>query len=224
MIGLNPTSASTLPDTQPPTAPTNLAATAVGSSQVNLTWTTSTDNVGVAGNTTFRNGLQITTTTALSYTDISLTASTTYTYAVSAFDGAGNSSAQSAPVSVKTQALSAAVPTLVQHVASGMDNHFLTTLTVSLPNPAGAGNALILGVRFNGAGSIALVSDNEGDSWLAGPTVLNSTSGTFVSTRMSIYYALNVLPATQSIIVRFNDQGVGLRYRLWFAQKSPKRS
>jgi len=33
-------------DTTPPTAPSNLAATAPSSSQVNLTWTASTDNVG----------------------------------------------------------------------------------------------------------------------------------------------------------------------------------
>ena len=37
------------PDTPPPTAPTNLSATAASSSQINLSWTASTDNVGVTG-------------------------------------------------------------------------------------------------------------------------------------------------------------------------------
>src|SRR2546427_91151 len=36
-------------DTTPPTAPTRLAATPVGTSQINLSWTASTDNVGVTG-------------------------------------------------------------------------------------------------------------------------------------------------------------------------------
>src|SRR2546430_17320649 len=36
-------------DTQAPTAPSNLTATAVSGSQINLSWTASTDNVGVTG-------------------------------------------------------------------------------------------------------------------------------------------------------------------------------
>ena len=42
-------------DITPPTAPTNLVANAVAPSQVNLTWTASTDNVGVVGYQVFRN-------------------------------------------------------------------------------------------------------------------------------------------------------------------------
>ena len=37
------------PDTQSPTAPSNLSATAVSGTQINLSWTASTDNVGVTG-------------------------------------------------------------------------------------------------------------------------------------------------------------------------------
>src|SRR6266567_2047780 len=37
------------PDTQPPTAPTGLTPTVVSGSQINLSWTASTDNVGVTG-------------------------------------------------------------------------------------------------------------------------------------------------------------------------------
>src|SRR5207244_2980684 len=43
------TTTSAPPDTQPPTAPSNLTATAVSGSQINLSWTASTDTVGVTG-------------------------------------------------------------------------------------------------------------------------------------------------------------------------------
>jgi hypothetical protein len=93
-------------DTAPPLVPTNLAATAVTSSSVSLTWTASADNVGVAGYHVFRNNAQVATTTGASYTDIGLTASTAYTYTVNAFDAAGNVSAVSSPITATTAAAS----------------------------------------------------------------------------------------------------------------------
>ena len=80
--------------TTPPTAPTNLTATVSGS-QINLSWTASTDNVGVtgyllercpgAGCTTFA---QIATPTATTYSDTGLTPGS-YSYRVRATDAAG---------------------------------------------------------------------------------------------------------------------------------------
>ncbi len=85
------------PDTTPPTVPTGLTAAAPGSSQINLSWTASTDNIGVtgyqvercqgAGCTTFA---QIATPTANSYSDAGLTPGTSYSYRVRATDAAGN--------------------------------------------------------------------------------------------------------------------------------------
>lgn len=46
-------------DTTPPTTPTNLAGTALSTSQINLTWTASNDNVAVTGYKIFRNGVQV---------------------------------------------------------------------------------------------------------------------------------------------------------------------
>ena len=57
----------------PPTVPTGLTAAAVSASQVNLTWGTSSDNVGVTGYTVYRNGTAIATTTgpnATAYSDL----------------------------------------------------------------------------------------------------------------------------------------------------------
>jgi chitodextrinase len=90
-------------DATPPSVPTNLSATAVSSSQINLSWNASTDNVGVTGYRVYRNGSQITTTANTSYSDNNLSASTNYSYTVSAYDAAGNSSAQSSAASATTQ-------------------------------------------------------------------------------------------------------------------------
>jgi hypothetical protein len=93
-----------------------------------------------------------------------------------------------------------ATPTLVQHVATGMDRYPINTLTIQLPNPARAGNCLILGVQFNSAGSVASVTDDKGNNWVAGPTTTNST----FSKRMNLYYALNAISGTQTIRVHFS--------------------
>lgn len=94
---------TTTADTQPPTAPTNLTATAVSSSQINLAWTASTDNVGVTGYQVFRGSTQIATTTTTSYSNTGLAASTTYSYTVKAFDAANNISGSSNTATATTQ-------------------------------------------------------------------------------------------------------------------------
>jgi len=84
------------PDTTAPSTPTNLSASAVSSSQINLTWTASTDNVAVTGYQVFRNGTQVATPSTNSYNDTGLTAATAYSYTVKATDAAGNVSSASA--------------------------------------------------------------------------------------------------------------------------------
>lgn len=90
-------------DTNPPTVPVGLLATAITTSQINLSWGTSTDaESSVAGYQVFRNDLQIATTTGTTYSDTGLTASTTYDYNVTAFDIFSNVSARSATSSTTT--------------------------------------------------------------------------------------------------------------------------
>ena len=88
----------------PPSAPTSLSTTLVSAFLIDLSWSASTDNVAVAGYRIFRNGSQVGTTTETTYADTGLAASTTYTYVVTAFDAAGNMSASSGPLIVKTSA------------------------------------------------------------------------------------------------------------------------
>ena len=89
-------------DTTPPTAPTNLTASAPESNRVNLSWTASTDNVGVAGYTVYRDGSRLADTPGTSYTDSTVSANTTYSYLVRAFDTAGNYSSSSNTATVTT--------------------------------------------------------------------------------------------------------------------------
>lgn len=98
-------------DATPPTVPASLAASAVSSSAINLTWTASTDNVAVAGYQIFRcssaactPNVQVATSTTASFSDTGLTASTSYSYRLKAYDAAGNFSAFSTAATASTQA------------------------------------------------------------------------------------------------------------------------
>src|SRR5581483_8861491 len=75
---------------------------ATSTSQINLSWTASTDNVGVVGYRINRNGTQVATSGTATFSDTSLVPATAYSYTVSAYDAAGNVSAASAAVSVTT--------------------------------------------------------------------------------------------------------------------------
>jgi hypothetical protein len=90
-------------DTTPPSTPANLTATAPDARHVNLSWGVSTDNVAVAAYKVYRDGSYLGSTTSTGFTDSGVTATTTYTYAVSALDAVGNQSSD-ATVTVTTPA------------------------------------------------------------------------------------------------------------------------
>jgi hypothetical protein len=82
-------------DTQAPTAPGNVTASGITQTSANISWTASTDNVGVTGYDVRVNGVLNGSTATTSYALSGLTAGTTYTVAVTAKDAAGNVSAAS---------------------------------------------------------------------------------------------------------------------------------
>jgi fibronectin type 3 domain-containing protein len=79
-------------DTIPPSTPGSLGIVSGTPTSASLSWTASTDNVGVAGYHILRDGVKVATTVETYYQDSSLTQNTTYNYAVVAFDLAGNTS------------------------------------------------------------------------------------------------------------------------------------
>jgi hypothetical protein len=82
-------------DNLTPSIPTGLSATAVSSSQIDLSWTASKDNVGVTGYKIYKDGTYLKSITTTSTSDTGLSPSPQYCYTVSAYDAAGNESAQS---------------------------------------------------------------------------------------------------------------------------------
>lgn len=91
-------------DTTAPSTPTNLTASGTTQTSTNLSWTASTDNVGVTGYNVYRGTTLLTTVTGTTYTATGLTASTAYTFTVRARDAAGNLSAASNTANVTTLA------------------------------------------------------------------------------------------------------------------------
>jgi fibronectin type 3 domain-containing protein len=85
------------PDTTPPSAPGTLTASAASDTEIDLSWSAATDDVGVTGYRVERCSgggcatfLQVATATGTTYNDTSLTAATSYSYRVRAVDAAGN--------------------------------------------------------------------------------------------------------------------------------------
>ncbi|MFD0671169.1 fibronectin type III domain-containing protein [Cohnella sp. GCM10027633] len=93
-------------DTQAPTAPTGLSLTSKTDTSVTLSWTASTDNVGVAGYEVYRGTTLAGTTNSstTTFTNTGLTASTAYSFTVKAKDAANNTSSASNSLSVTTNA------------------------------------------------------------------------------------------------------------------------
>jgi uncharacterized repeat protein (TIGR01451 family) len=138
------------PDTTAPSTPTNLSATVISYSQINLSWAASTDNVGVAGYRVFRNGVQVGVTSTTAYSDTGLAAATTYAYAVAAYDAAQNTSPLSQQVSATTAAASDTTP---PSAPSNLVSSGVTSNSVTVSWTASTDNVSVAGYRVlrNGA-------------------------------------------------------------------------
>jgi chitodextrinase len=100
-IGVNGGGAT---DTVPPSTPGGFTAQATGPTSASLSWTASTDNVGVVSYTILRDGTVVGFVPAgtTSYVDHGARSDTTYNYQVAAKDAAGNTSTPTSVVSVTT--------------------------------------------------------------------------------------------------------------------------
>jgi hypothetical protein len=122
-------------DTTPPSAPSGLGATGISPSQINLSWTGSTDTggAGLAGYIVYRNSAEVGRTTATTYQDNGLTQNTSYSYFVKAYDNANNVSAASNTASAGT--LPGTVPIFQDGFASIDGNLWSAIVQSPMPGP-----------------------------------------------------------------------------------------
>jgi chitodextrinase len=141
-------------DTQPPSIPTNLAATVVSSSQIDLSWSPATDNVGVTGYRVYRDGALVASPSGTSVSITGLSASTTYSFTVSAIDAASNASALSAPLSARTSALPA--DTTAPTTPSGLAASAVTPTSLTLSWRPATDNVGVTGYRVYCNGTLVV--------------------------------------------------------------------
>ena len=121
-------------DSTPPSTITGLSATASSSTQVNLAWNASTDNVGVTGYKIYRNESQIGTSTVASFVDAAATGGTAYSYTVTAYDVAGNPSAPSNTATVTTPPAMVAVSISSNNAGNITANSVQINWTTNIPS------------------------------------------------------------------------------------------
>jgi chitinase len=139
-------------DTTAPSVPTGLNSPSQTTTSIALGWTASTDNVGVTGYLVFRGTTQVGTPSGTSFTDSGLTPNTTYSYTVKAKDAAGNTSAASTALSVKTK--TSVTCTTIPSVPSGLSSPSQTNSSINLQwtaSTAGAGCTISYRISVNGS-------------------------------------------------------------------------
>jgi hypothetical protein len=200
------------PDTQPPTSPGTPVLTVVSGSQISLTWTAATDNVGVTGYFVERcAGVSCSTfveagaPTTTSYNDTGLSASTSYTYRVWATDAANNVG----PYSGTASTVTSVSVTLIQH--SGKDAGTTTSSTLAFPANTSAGNLIAVAIRAGKTGQTFTVSDTAGDVYNRAVQL----SLTNDSTTLAIYYAQNINGGATTVSVSDSVNGGTLRFSIF---------
>ncbi len=141
-------------DDEAPSTPTNVAASNETTTSVDLSWTASTDNVGVTGYNVYVDGTFKKTTTATTTQISNLTPGTSYSFEVEAKDQFNNKSAKSTAINAST--LTDGTPPSVPSNVSASNisgTSFKVTWTASTDDTAVTGYTIYVGGVENGTSS-----------------------------------------------------------------------
>src|SRR5262249_836412 len=161
-------------DTTPPSAPPTLSAAAASATQIDLSWAAATDDVGVTGYRVERcqgSGCtaftQIFTLSGTTFSNLGLTATTSYTYPLRAGDAVGNLG----PYSVVASATTPAVPdTTPPSMPAGLAAVAASTTQISVSWTAATDNVGVIGYQLErcsggGCGAFAQIAAPTGTSF-----------------------------------------------------------
>ncbi|AHM60779.1 hypothetical protein D770_12625 [Flammeovirgaceae bacterium 311] len=161
------------PDTQAPTVPAGLSASAIRADAFILSWNASTDNRGEVSYEVFAGSESKGITTATSMALTALSCNTTYEMTVKALDPAGNQSAASQPLSVKT--LTCITPNLI---SNGEFNDGTNGWRSIFHSPAEGSLGVDTDADLSGSNAGKLTISNGGAGWqIELFTVLNLEEG-----------------------------------------------
>lgn len=197
----NEAQATVLADTEAPNAPANLQATSVGGQSVGLSWTAASDNVAVTGYKVYRDGVVIGAPNGTSYIDTAVQSSTSYSYYVTAIDGAGNEGSPSNTISVTTTNVSLEVDTQVTtHQTSQGTSITSPTLTTTDSNELLVAFIASDGPNSSNSQSISAVT-TSGLTWTLRKRV-NAQAGT-----SEIWTAVAASPLTNATVRASRSNG-----------------
>jgi endoglucanase len=184
-------------DTLAPTVPSGLRGSA-SASAVTLSWSPSTDNVGVVGYEVYRNGSLVATVPSTSFTDTAVSAGVTYSYAVGARDAAGNRSASCTPVQVT-------VPSATMQFSDGFESGSTSAWTTA------SGITLQSGGAHSGSwAASASAGGSKGSGTSASAFATKTLSGTYAELYARVWVKVTAQSSTVNLLRFQSSSGAAI--------------
>lgn len=143
-------------DTKVPSIPTNLSSSNIMGASADLSWSASTDNVGVTNYKVYQDGSEIAEVTSATYSVTGLNGATMYSFTVSAIDAEGNESAESLAISITTDT---PTDTEAPSVPTDLSSSNVTRVSVDLSWEVSTDNVGVIGYKmYQGGSEIAQVA------------------------------------------------------------------